>query len=129
MQPRTTTKPTHPEIRALGSPAASSRNRVAVYSLKCFAAIDCLMLVCNGRSRLFEMSCASAFLMQCLRCFQHIFGRRPDAEIFRYIHRSHDTRGIQQELVWASYIMGVKARSGMQKVKAPDDLRIGIGEK
>jgi len=67
--------------------------------------------------------------MQCLRCFQHIFGRRPDAEIFRYIHRSHDTRGIQQELVWASYIMGVHARSGMQKVKAPDDLRIGIGEK
>jgi len=52
-----------------------------VYSLKCFAAIDCFMLVCNVRGKLFEMPCGSVFLMQCLRCFQYFFGRRPDAEI------------------------------------------------
>ena len=53
-----------------------------MYSLKCFAAIDCFMLVGNVQNQLFEMPCGSVFLMQCLRCFQHFVGRRPDAEIF-----------------------------------------------
>jgi hypothetical protein len=34
---------------------------------------------------------------------------------------------LMRPYVWTSYIVAIHTRAGMQKVKAPDDLRIGIG--
>jgi hypothetical protein len=67
--------------------------------------------------------------MQSLRCFQHLFGRCPDAQVFRQVDPSHYTRGVEQELGRASDIVAVHACTDMQKVVALDHLGLGIGKK